>query len=119
MGLSSDLIRQNEVLDQETVDYLSKRPKLNDAIIELVLSLRKINREHKDIPAGQRKVKALVKNYNGSELVINVIGINSNSLVSSEIEGHIGFTFIQDLCEIKKIDNKLFNKENLKLIKSC
>lgn len=106
-----------ESLDNETLKHLANHQKLGDSIIELMLELKLLNKNYKDLPSNERTVKTIVKNIYGDEMIINVVGINSTSIISTEMKGNLSFTFIRDLQEIQKIERKNLPLKHLTLIK--
>jgi len=111
MGFNTDI--KKKIFDEETMHHLASNEELLSDISSILLILNKQEQEDKN-----NKIKATIKNKSGEEALISIIGVNSTSIVSSEIEGSVTFTFIKDLFRVEMLDNFKKPVPRLYLIKN-
>ena len=101
MGFNTSVNQQKNIFDQETLAYLLERKELLSELYGLLLSLQISNAGD----PGPSLIPIEVTNHQGEVAVFHLIGINTTSLISSEMKGSITFTFIKEVVQVKRIEN--------------
>ena len=100
MGFNTNVNQQSNIFDKETLAYLLERKELLGELYGLLLDLQISDVETTDSPL----IPIEVTNQQGESAIFHLIGINTTSLISSEMKGSITFTFIKDVVKVKKIE---------------
>ena len=117
MGFNSKLLDENKTFDKDTLLHLSEKPSLMNTLTELIDQLETLMDKSEDKQTN--KIQIWIRNNVGEEALINLIGVNATSLVSSEMKGSIRFTFIKELSDIKCVKkSEPIQKRGLVLIKN-
>ena len=101
MGFNTSVNQQNSIFDKETLAYLLERKELLGELYGLYLDLQVSEADNTDSPL----IPIEVTNQLGESAIFHLIGINTTSLISSEMKGSITFTFIKDVVQVKRIEN--------------
>ena len=105
MGFNTSVNQQNSIFDKETLAYLLERKELLGELYGLYLDLQVSEVDNTDSPL----IPIEVTNQLGESAIFHLIGINTTSLISSEMKGSITFTFIKDVIRVKKIETVVNN----------
>jgi len=107
MGFNSSFTGKEQNLEHETLDYLRMRPEVGNAMTALMIELKRLGRNKKS-PENENVsgIKVSVKNQHGQQMAMTVVGVNSTSLISSEMEGHLAFTFIKNIESLEIFSDK-------------
>ena len=101
MGFNSSFTGREEALERETLEYLQTLPALADQVARLILELKRVGRSKKSLEAAESGIRVGVRNQRGQEVLLTVVGLNSTSLISSEMEGHLAFMFIKNISSLE------------------
>ncbi len=111
MGFNSSFTGRDQNLERETLDYLQTRPELSYAMTSLMVELKRLGKIKKSCEEEKSGIKVRVRNQLGQEVVMTIVGVNSTSLISSEMEGHLAFTFIKSVSSLEVIREKMEETE--------
>ena len=102
MGFNSSFTGREQNLERETLEYLQSKPEVANAMTTLMLELKRIGRNKKS-PDSEKSngIKVGVRNQHGQQVAMTVVGVNSTSLISSEMEGQLAFTFIKNISSLE------------------
>lgn len=111
MGFNSSFTGRDQNLERETLDYLQTRPELSYAMTSLMVELKRLGKIKKSCEEEKSGIKVRVRNQLGQEVVMTIVGVNSTSLISSEMEGQLAFTFIKSVSSLEVIREKMEETE--------
>ena len=100
MGFNTNVNQQSNIFDKETLAYLLERKELLGELYGLLIDLQVSDVDNTDSPL----IPIEVTNQLGESAIFHLIGINTTSLISSEMKGSITFTFIKDVVQVRKIE---------------